>query len=296
MPEFASRVRPTDQGQGQGQGQGQKQIRHSSLQCGCKRPLVLIDARSCTKRQKKLGGSNPQSALPRTRDTPPDRFSVPPRHGFCKAHTREKRCTRQRGDGAADGGGRRKRGRAAEEAHTKNRISESTNVNAGIELPPQKNCFVCGTSDDDRIDIRYYWHEETSEISAEVTFGPLAQGPPDHVHGGATAAVLDEAMGICAWMAGHMVLAVNLNVDFKQMIPLASTLRVKSSLEKVHGRKIHAHASMEDESGQLLAQGRGLYLTVPPELVKNRTPGTYDNLSRYQRYIERRKTSPDERL
>ena len=40
-------------------------------------------------------------------------------------------------------------------------------------------------------------------------------GPPGHVHGGAMAAALDEAMGAVCWMNGHPVVAATISREIR---------------------------------------------------------------------------------
>jgi acyl-coenzyme A thioesterase PaaI-like protein len=157
-------------------------------------------------------------------------------------------------------------------------------LSAGQELPPHKDCFVCGIPGDERIDIRYYWEEAAREVTARVVFGRLSQGPPKHVHGGAIAAVLDEAMGTCAWLNGHMCVAVNIDIDYRKMIPLERTLEVRCAVRRVEGRKIFAHGTMTAEDGEILAESEGIFVTVGADRMGGLVPGLLEDISAFERY------------
>lgn len=157
-------------------------------------------------------------------------------------------------------------------------------MSAGVELPPHTNCFVCGAEGDDRVDIRYYWHEETTEVTARLVFGPKCQGPPFHAHGGAIAAVLDEAMGTCAWLNGHMCVAVNIDIDYRKMIPLNRALEVRCGLEKVEGRKIYARGRLTTPEGETLAESEGIFVTVAADKMGNLVPGLLEDIGAFERY------------
>jgi acyl-coenzyme A thioesterase PaaI-like protein len=77
---------------------------------------------------------------------------------------------------------------------------------------------VSGETAADRTRVRYYRADD--HLHACVWFGPLTEGPPDSVHGGAIAAVLDEAMGAVSWMLGHRVLGARITVNYLQRTPL----------------------------------------------------------------------------
>ena len=63
--------------------------------------------------------------------------------------------------------------------------------------------FVSGEPDGDRLRVCYYRRDRDGALVGKIWFGPGAEGPPGHAHGGSMAAVLDEAMGAGAWLAGH---------------------------------------------------------------------------------------------
>jgi len=50
------------------------------------------------------------------------------------------------------------------------------------------------------------WQLEAGNyVTAGFSFSEHQQGPPGFVHGGASAAVMDEAMGLAVWHAGYRV-------------------------------------------------------------------------------------------
>ena len=87
------------------------------------------------------------------------------------------------------------------------------------------------TGDEKRINIKYYFNKTNNHVYAEIIFGDLAQGPPGFVHGGAIASVLDEAMGITAWMNNLKVMTRELNISFYKAIKLNSKVYVKAWVE-----------------------------------------------------------------
>lgn len=78
--------------------------------------------------------------------------------------------------------------------------------------------FVSGEPSGDRLRVRYYRRERDRALVGKIWFGPGAEGPPGHAHGGSMAAVLDEAMGAGAWLAGHAVVAAKLTINFRRML------------------------------------------------------------------------------
>jgi acyl-coenzyme A thioesterase PaaI-like protein len=80
---------------------------------------------------------------------------------------------------------------------------------------PSKRSFVSGdAASADRTRVQYFRNPENNHLHASVWFGPHTEGPPESVHGGAIAAVLDEAMGAVCWMNGHPVVGARITINY----------------------------------------------------------------------------------
>lgn len=119
--------------------------------------------------------------------------------------------------------------------------------------------FFSGDPDGDRIRLRYYLRDDGS-VAGRVWFGPGAEGPPAHAHGGAMATALDEAMGLACWMAGRKVVAVRLQVDLRDMLPLGTVATVLASIDRVEGRKTAARGQLLGAAGEVYAEAQGLFV------------------------------------
>ena len=128
-----------------------------------------------------------------------------------------------------------------------------------------RDCFGCGDPGDDRVHLGLRWDEEKQMVRGDITFGRRAQGPPGHVHGGCLATVLDEAMGASAWLSGHPCLAASLNVNYRHMVPINSTMRLEARVIEVIDRKVTITAELRDSGGEILADGRGLFIKIERE-------------------------------
>ena len=133
-----------------------------------------------------------------------------------------------------------------------------------IDAFPQRS-FVSGDPDGDRLRVQYY--ERDSALLARVWFGPEAEGPPGHAHGGALAAVIDEAMGYAAWLAGHPVVAARLTTDFRRMLPLGTVCTVEPVVERVDGRKVHVAARIAGPDGTVYAEGSEIFVGLAPDAL-----------------------------
>jgi len=122
--------------------------------------------------------------------------------------------------------------------------------------------FVSGDPTGDRIRIRYFKRERDDALVAKVWFGPGAEGPPGHAHGGSIAAVLDEAMGATAWMLGHTGVIARLSVVFRRALPLDTNAVVEARITRKSGKRIWICGHLLATDGTAFAEARGLFITL----------------------------------
>ena len=93
------------------------------------------------------------------------------------------------------------------------------------------------------------------------------EGPPGHVHGGITSAILDEAMGNTCFKNQFYCLSANQMTNWLRPTPLNTTIIIEGWIEKVEGDKVYPHAHLTLEDGTVLVSAYGLYIHRP-ELFK----------------------------
>ncbi|GAB4492174.1 MAG: hypothetical protein Fur0016_26440 [Anaerolineales bacterium] len=120
---------------------------------------------------------------------------------------------------------------------------------------------MCGPENPRSIGLT--WFEADGEIFAEFAFDEGQQGPPAHLHGGASAAVLDEAMGAAVWTAGLRVVAVNLEINYKQPVPLGQRVTVHARVQERQERKVLTTSELRLADGSVAVTGRGVYVPAP---------------------------------
>jgi len=135
------------------------------------------------------------------------------------------------------------------------------------QLPYHGWCFVCGHDNPHSIGMTW-WVEEDGRLTAERALGLAQQGPPGFAHGGASAAILDEAMGLVVWAAGHKVAAVNLEINYHKPVPLDQTLRVEARIVEHDERKLFSTGEISLPDGTVAVSGRGIYV-IAPKLFEN---------------------------
>jgi len=135
------------------------------------------------------------------------------------------------------------------------------------KLPEHGWCFVCGSENPHSIGLTL-WVDDDGILTSEFTLNDSQQGPPNYAHGGASAAILDEAMGLVVWAAGLEVAAVNLEINYQKPLPLHQPLRVEARITKKDQRKIFSSGEIKLANGITAVSGRGIYV-VAPQLFKN---------------------------
>lgn len=123
--------------------------------------------------------------------------------------------------------------------------------------------FVSGDPTGDRLRVRYFEREQDGALVGKVWFGPGAEGPPGHAHGGSIAAVLDEAMGAAAWKIGHSVVIARLAVIFRRALPLGTDATVEVRITRKSGKRIWICGHLLAADGTVFAESRGLFITLP---------------------------------
>jgi len=125
----------------------------------------------------------------------------------------------------------------------------------------QGRSFVSGETAGDRLIVHYFAEEGSQILRALVWFGPGAEGPPGHAHGGSMAAVLDEGMGFSAWHAGYPVVAATITVNFRRKLPLDIVHGVECAVDRVEEKKIYTRGRIYNrDSDEVYADATGLFI------------------------------------
>ena len=119
------------------------------------------------------------------------------------------------------------------------------------------------SEDGDRIRVRYYADDEGT-VWARAWFGPEAEGPPGQTHGGALAALLDEAMGMAALTTGRIVVAARIEVDFRALVPLERVVTIRATVGEAVGKKVRVHSLLR-LGDSVACEASGLFVEIGRE-------------------------------
>ena len=138
-----------------------------------------------------------------------------------------------------------------------------------VKQPNSLQCFICGLENPIGLHMHFY---ETSpdEVTAEYTAPEHYQGYPGILHGGVTAAILDEAAGR-AFMgsdpnASNFMYTAELKVKYRKHVPVGQPLKIVGRRGKRIRWTAEASSAIYDTDGTLLAQAVAILVNVPEQL------------------------------
>ena len=106
--------------------------------------------------------------------------------------------------------------------------------------------------------VRFFGCDDGS-VMAEVTLGPVYQGPPGCVHGGVSALIIDHMMGLANHWGGRFGMTAHYEIDYRSPTPLLQPLTFRCWVHEVDGRKTWTHATIH-AGERLCVEARGLFL------------------------------------
>jgi len=134
-------------------------------------------------------------------------------------------------------------------------------------LPGYKHCFVCGRDNPFGLNIVFF--KEKNEVRAEFIPQSKLQGFKEIVHGGILFSILDEIMGRTAVITkGVMTLTVEIDIKYRKKAIIGEKIIFTAHMTKDLGRMIEAQGQACKEDGTLLAEARGRFIVLSPEMQK----------------------------
>jgi acyl-coenzyme A thioesterase PaaI-like protein len=110
---------------------------------------------------------------------------------------------------------------------------------------------------EDRMRIRLYKRIADGHTLGKVWFGDGAEGPPENVHGGAVAYVLDEAMGSVGWMNDYPIVAKKIDFEFLRMSPLKVDFTIEAKIVRTTEKRVYVESELRLPTGEVCVKGQG---------------------------------------
>jgi acyl-coenzyme A thioesterase PaaI-like protein len=98
--------------------------------------------------------------------------------------------------------------------------------------------------------------------AATITMNALHQGPTDSVHGGVSALLMDDLLGILVQSKKLLCVTGTLSLRYLALTPLDRPLELRARVEDHSGRKVTVAGWIECD-GVKTVEARGLFIEVP---------------------------------
>jgi acyl-coenzyme A thioesterase PaaI-like protein len=108
-------------------------------------------------------------------------------------------------------------------------------------------------------------HREGDRVVGRLHLGAAFEGAPERAHGGIVAAILDDIMGYALKVHRTPAYTGTLEVRYTAPTPVQADLVASAWLEARDGRKLRIAGRLADADDRTLAEGRGVFIAVPPE-------------------------------
>lgn len=106
-------------------------------------------------------------------------------------------------------------------------------------------------------------HEPDGVVWSEFVLGAAYEGPPDTVHGGVCALVLDHVLGATAHQPDKPAFTGTLTLRYRRPTALGRPLRAQAHVERVEGVKTFAVGHLADEHG-VTVEAKGIFIHPRP--------------------------------
>jgi uncharacterized protein (TIGR00369 family) len=120
--------------------------------------------------------------------------------------------------------------------------------------------------------LEFEWRLEGDSLTAEHVVPERFQGAPGAVHGGIVAALLDEACSQVVVPVLSPAVTSRLDLRYLAPVPVGEPLRIAAQLVEADDRRAAAEATIQEESGLLLAHAQAELVLVRREHFLQ-TPG-----------------------
>src|SRR3954453_11063788 len=106
--------------------------------------------------------------------------------------------------------------------------------------------------------------DENGHAVSRVTLSRVHEGPPNAVHGGIVALLIDQLLGHAVGSAGQPGMTAQLTVNYRKPTPYDREIVVEAWHTGTSGRRITAAARITAD-GVLYADSKALFIAVSPE-------------------------------
>ncbi len=125
-----------------------------------------------------------------------------------------------------------------------------------------KICFGCGPQNEYGLKLVLEFDDDTKTSYGEYVAHELLEGPPNLIHGGIVAAILDETMITVNKYMETVALTSELTIRYLQPAFINENLYIRGWYVKKSKHIIENRAEIENEMGKVVARAKGKYIEV----------------------------------
>jgi len=131
-----------------------------------------------------------------------------------------------------------------------------------LEPNPTNQCFGCGGANAGGMKLTFEQDNVNRRIMGRFVLGERYQGGGGFAHGGIIALLLDEAMGkVCRFRDVRAVTA-ELTVEYLKPVKVENEIVVEGRESEMQGRNLFMTGEIRNESGDVLARGKGRFVVI----------------------------------
>lgn len=126
------------------------------------------------------------------------------------------------------------------------------------------NCLVCGIENDLGLKANFY-ELENNELVAICDTKEWHQSYPGRMHGGMSAAILDETIGRAISLSNDEIwgVTVSLDIKYKKPVPTDCTIKVVGRIIKENRKLFEGTGEIILPNGEIAVTATGKYMKMP---------------------------------
>ncbi len=141
--------------------------------------------------------------------------------------------------------------------------------------PSSRTCFLCGRQNEIGLKMTWYNDYDAQQIRAKITVPERFNGYPGFVHGGITAALLDETAGRALLLDGNsenLFVTLKLEVKYRQPTPTGVPLTVVGWVISRSSTRAKVAAKLTLPDGTVAAEAEAVVVRPPQEFYDRWEP------------------------
>ena len=138
-----------------------------------------------------------------------------------------------------------------------------------VKQPNSRMCFVCGLENDAGLHVKFYT-ETPGRVRVDWTAPEKYQGYPGHLHGGISAAILDEIAGRTVLGATDFRFFVTMKMElrYRKPVPIGVPLVIRGELVKDRGRIAETRSAIYLPDGSVAVEAEVLVAEAPLQMAE----------------------------